>query len=147
MRLIDADKLEIKETVRIQLCGLKEYVALYSFTKEQIEEAPTVKAIPIEWILKYRFNNRGEITYYSIDAIDHMLSEWCEASNIDMWDMIDKWEKENEIDKDIPHELLSEREKRALQEAVNWVTSWRGPDAVVGISYTKEDWEEENEID
>ena len=53
MRLIDADKLELKETVRIQLCGLKEYVALYSYTKEQIEEAPTVKAIPIEWIEKY----------------------------------------------------------------------------------------------
>ena len=53
MRLIDTDKLELKETVRIQLCGLKEYVALYSYTKEQIEEAPTVKAIPIEWIEKY----------------------------------------------------------------------------------------------
>lgn len=49
--------------------------------------------------------------------------------------------------KDMPHELLSEREKRALQEAVTWVTSWLGDDAVVGISYTNEDWEEENEID
>ena len=57
-----------------------------------------VDAIPIEWILNYRFNNRGEITYYSIDAIDHMLSEWCEESNIDMWDMIDRWEKENETE-------------------------------------------------
>lgn len=55
-----------------------------------------VKAIPIEWILNYRKNNQGEITYYTIDAIDHMLCEWCKRNNIDMWDMIDSWEKENE---------------------------------------------------
>lgn len=53
-------------------------------------------AIPIEWILNYRKNNQGEITYYTIDAIDHMLSEWCKLSNVDIWDMINKWEKEND---------------------------------------------------
>lgn len=72
MRLIDADKLELKETVRIQLCGLKEYVALYSYTKDQIEEAPIVKAIPIEWINKWvvtKFVGAGRV-------IDSMLEDW-----------------------------------------------------------------------
>ena len=77
MRMIDADKLELKETVRIQLCGLKEYVALYSYTKEQIEEAPTVKAITVEWIDGYikRRANDAEI-YAEILFISDMVKEW-----------------------------------------------------------------------
>lgn len=69
---------------------LREYLR-----KKSVEENE-IKAIPIEWILNYRKNNQGEITYYTIDAIDHMLCEWCKRNNIDMWNMIDSWEKENE---------------------------------------------------
>lgn len=88
MRLIDADKLELKETVRIQLCGLKEYVALYSFTKDQIEEAPTINAIPIEWIRK-----QIEEENYRMLLIDHV--EWHSCLS---W-LLEKWEKENETDR------------------------------------------------
>lgn len=77
-RLIDADKLELKETVRIQLCGLKEYVALYSYTKEQIKEAPTVKAIPMGWISEYSRKPLSNADYWAIMR------------------MVTAWEKENE---------------------------------------------------
>lgn len=97
-----------------------------------IDNVPTVEAIPIEWIRKWNIRN------YPYTAL--LMSEIIPK-------MIEDWEKEKGIDKDMPHELLSEREKRALQETVDWVRSWLGDDAVVGISYTKEDWEEENEID
>lgn len=80
MRLIDTDKLELKETVRIQLCGLKEYVALYSYTKEQIEDAPTVKAIPMGWISEYSRKPLSNADYWAIMR------------------MVTAWEKENEID-------------------------------------------------
>lgn len=97
MRLIDADKLETTAVLGVQLqhADSRYY---YFYEEGTIDNAPTVKAIPIEWILNYRKNNQGEITYYTIDAIDHMLCEWCKRNNIDMWDMIDSWEKENEID-------------------------------------------------
>ena len=81
MRLIDADKLELKETVRIQLCGLKEYVALYSYTKDQIEEAPTVNAIPIEWIKKK-----------CRELYEHLYLD--ESLGLQM--LLRDWEKENE---------------------------------------------------
>lgn len=95
MRLIDADKLETSAVlgVKLQHADSNYY---YFYEEETITNAPTVKAIPIEWILNYRKNNQGEITYYTIDAIDHMLCEWCKRNNIDMWNMIDSWEKENE---------------------------------------------------
>lgn len=79
MRLIDTDKLELKETVRIQLCGLKEYFALYSYTKEQIEEAPTIEAIPIEWIKKWQANHTIEGT----------------TRNLVIFGLLHDWEKEN----------------------------------------------------
>ena len=91
-----------------------------------------VEAIPVEFIKSWAMKN-------------WVKSKKCEYDII-VSKLIDDWlEEENKIDKDMPHELLSEREKRALQEAVTWVTSWLGPDAVVGISYTEEDWEKENE--
>lgn len=79
MRMIDADKLELKETVRIQLCGLKEYVALYSYTKDQIEEAPTVKAIPMGWISEYSRKPLSNADYW---AIMRMVTAW-EKENAD----------------------------------------------------------------
>lgn len=91
MRLIDVEKLKIQEIYDEDL------KAHFVVEEDDLAERPEVKAIPIEWILNYRKNNQGEITYYTIDAIDHMLCEWCKRNNIDMWDMIDSWEKENEI--------------------------------------------------
>ena len=89
--------IEKQAAIKVASKECFELRGVFGRIEEGLNELPTVKAIPIEWILKYRRNNRGEITYYSIDAIDHMLSEWCERNNIDMWDMIDRWEKENEI--------------------------------------------------
>lgn len=87
MRLIDAKNVEELLTSLAMVPN----VIIEKWLNEH-----TVKAIPMEWILNYRKNNQGEITYYTIDAIDHMLCEWCKRNNIDMWDMIDSWEKENE---------------------------------------------------
>ena len=46
MRLIDADKLEVDEVVRIYLKGVQEHFALFSYPKCEIDKAPTVEAIP-----------------------------------------------------------------------------------------------------
>lgn len=98
MRLIDADKLikDIQELWDYKTVDDITATTVLKQTITDIENQPTVKAITVEWILNYRKNNQGEITYYTIDAIDHMLCEWCKRNNIDMWDMIDSWEKENE---------------------------------------------------
>lgn len=52
MRLIDADKLKLEQIARIQLGEMQEYFALYSYSKNQIEEAPAVEAIPIDWLMQ-----------------------------------------------------------------------------------------------
>lgn len=98
MRLIDADKFAIEEP-KLWDWSSVDGISSTSVLKQciwDVQCAPTVKAITIEWLLNYRKNNRGEITYYTIDAIDNMLCEWCKRNNIDMWNMIDRWEKENE---------------------------------------------------
>ena len=86
MRLIDKDL--VLKTAKDKEWGLWCEIANIKF-------APEVKAIPIEWVLNYRKNNRNQIAYYTEDALDYMLEAWCEENNIDMWGMIDNWEKEN----------------------------------------------------
>lgn len=73
MRLIDADKLPIwsfpiswEEGVGIEKCC------------KAVEEAPTVEAIPIEWI-------------------EHFAEKiWWEDERAVIEDMLERWEKENE---------------------------------------------------
>lgn len=47
MKLIDADKL------KVEVVHSGNIVCLPHFSLEQIDNAPTVKAIPIEWIKKH----------------------------------------------------------------------------------------------
>ena len=87
MRLIDADKLELKQTVRIHINGLEEYFACYSYHKADIEEATTVDAIPVEWVEKYM--NKFQLYGVCGDEyfiLHNMLCAW-------------EWEKENETDR------------------------------------------------
>lgn len=51
MRLIDADKIETTAVLRLKLqhANSRYY---YFYEEETIEKAPTVKAIPVEWIEK-----------------------------------------------------------------------------------------------
>lgn len=82
MRLIDADKLELKHFVQrvteqpISYEGTQPIYANYDIIAYDVDNAPTVKAIPIEWIKKHY----GWLT---------MASE-----------MIEDWEKENEHNKE-----------------------------------------------
>ena len=79
MRLIDADKLRINCVCVNGIC----------VDGRTIENAPTVKAIPIEWIKNkkvdfqnedYPFNYcRGFQDGYN-DCIDYLLSEWEEEN-------------------------------------------------------------------
>lgn len=86
MRLIDADKLELKHYVQggDVLLGYAGTIPLYRYVdviKEDINNAPTVEAIPIEWLRKY------------VDEHDEIVEEglyWIVEG------IIDDWEKENE---------------------------------------------------
>ena len=80
MRLIDADKI-IQKTYGVvieDMFHMHETVEVVSVI--DIEKAPTVKAIPIEWIKKYY----EDITMPYTDT------------RIQFEEMIRKWEKENE---------------------------------------------------
>lgn len=68
MRLIDADKL-------MESLDPKESVWVGLVLSELIDNAPTVKAIPVEWIKRY-MESVGKIGYVEV--------------------MIEDWEKENE---------------------------------------------------
>ena len=83
MRLIDADKLELKHYIQrvsdkvIRYNGTQPEYANYDILAHDIANAPTVKAITVEWISKY---SRTPI------------------SNADYWEimrMVTAWEQEN----------------------------------------------------
>lgn len=77
MRLIDVDKL--KEELKINGLGYQYYM---------LDNAPTVKAIPIEWIK----SKKTEITHEKYDYV-----RGCQEGYNDCIDMlIEDWEKEND---------------------------------------------------
>ena len=79
MRLIDADKLRIN-------CFCIDKICVDART---IENAPTVKAIPIEWINSYTTGLIFSDDYEdNADSIDYYIS--C------IKEMVRDWEKENE---------------------------------------------------
>ena len=85
MRLIDADKLQIKHFVQRgdQPIGYEGTQPLYDYTDliaYDVDNAPTVKAIPIEWINNWL--NTGRNAKYFIP----------------MMRMVEDWEKENDRD-------------------------------------------------
>ena len=80
MRLIDADKLPA--TCNVAIVNGKVEVNGW-IAANRINEAPTVEAIPVEWIKKYYTDITSPYT----------------DTRIQFEEMIRKWEKENEIDK------------------------------------------------
>lgn len=82
MRLIDADKLELKHYIQrvsdkvIRYNGTQPEYANYDILAHDIANAPTVKAIPIEWIEKYKRVRGWEVTVTTQNAIDNMLNAW-----------------------------------------------------------------------
>ena len=73
MRLIDADKL--KEELKVNGFGYQYYM---------LDNAPTVKAIPIEWIDGYIKRRANDVNIY--------------AEILFISDMVKEWEKENDKD-------------------------------------------------
>ena len=79
MRLIDADNLKPTKGMFIYQTEEADVIATEAYRWELIErEAPTVKAIPIEWINDWL--NKGRNAKYFIP----------------MMKMVEQWEKENE---------------------------------------------------
>lgn len=93
MRLIDADKLELKHFVQrvteqpISYEGTQPIYANYDIIAYDVDNAPTVKAIPVNWIKNWCVKNYP--TYPRI--ITEQLLKRTET-----WRMIEDWEKENE---------------------------------------------------
>ena len=85
MRLIDADKL-IQELEKNKTFESDEYTegvnTGISWCAEDVVDAPTVDAIPIEWIEEYRQNREDYADEYNAKAVLKRLLE--------------TWEKENE---------------------------------------------------
>lgn len=80
MRLIDADKLK-------RVYAQSPSAPLPSFvTGSEIDNAPTVKAIPVEWIKNYASHKASK------DLIDCYWHFWED----DVLKMVAEWEKENE---------------------------------------------------
>ena len=52
MRLIDADKLKYSATI-IQDTKYEEGNIIYWVGKSDIENAPTIEAIPVKWLIKH----------------------------------------------------------------------------------------------
>ena len=69
MKLVDVDKLPIKYEGHV--------VGVW---KNDLDNAPTVEAIPIEWIGKY---SRGELSYSDYWAIIRLVGDWKKENEID----------------------------------------------------------------
>ena len=72
MRLIDADKIQW-----VYKC----------ISKEEIDEQPTVEAIPIEWIERWT-----KQFWKEIKGVNHYMGDGYDS----VWDMLEAWEKEND---------------------------------------------------
>lgn len=108
MKLIDADKLELKHYVQggDVLLGYAGTIPLYHYVdviKEDINNAPTVEAIPIEWLhsimkkqLIFAMESEMDGTTTVQDGVIHCVSGAlaCQV----LANVIALWEKENEID-------------------------------------------------
>lgn len=73
MRLIDADKLETTAVLGVQLqhADSRYY---YFYEEDTIEKAPTVKAIPIEFIEAFKKEFRAVASVKAV--IEWLLEEW-----------------------------------------------------------------------
>ena len=90
MRLIDADKLELKHYIQrvsdkvIGYNGTQPEYGYYDILAHDIANAPTVKAIPKEWIEKFMNRFRlGMVKSDDYDLLHFMLTEWERENDID----------------------------------------------------------------
>lgn len=79
MRLIDADKLNLDICIAKSL-NKAESTYDYAYSEKMIEKAPTVEAIPVEWIEELSAKLKEE------DNFEKAMF---------LLDMIDVWEEEN----------------------------------------------------
>lgn len=98
-RLIDADKVRTELVYFTCPTGIDE--APYEFASDIIDKAPTVKAIPIEWLhrimekqLIFAMSSEMEGTTTAQDGVIHCVSGAlaCQV----LANVIELWEKENE---------------------------------------------------
>ena len=82
MRLIDVDKL--KEELKVNDLGYQYYM---------LDNAPTVDAIPIEWIKKYIEYNTKIIVDPKYEVTAHTVNYYIYPHQINT--MLEAWEKEN----------------------------------------------------
>lgn len=78
MRLIDADEFAIEEP-KLWDWSSVDGISSTAVLKQciwDVQCAPTVKAIPIEWIEKYKRVRGWEVTVTTQNAIDNMLNAW-----------------------------------------------------------------------
>ena len=89
MRLIDADNLKTTRGTFIYQTEDADVIATEAYRWELIErEAPTVKAIPVEWI-----KEKLEKEEYRTFLVDYI--EWRSCLH---W-LLEAWEEENETDR------------------------------------------------
>ena len=100
MRLIDADKLKTTAVLGVQLQHADSQY-YYFYEEETIDKAPTVKAIPIEWLhsimerqVIFAMNSEMEGTTTVQDGVIHCVSGAlaCQV----LANVIELWEKEND---------------------------------------------------
>lgn len=84
MRLIDVDKLELKHYVQrvsdkvIGYNGTQPKYANYDILAYDIANAPTVKAITIEWIEKQikKALSVDSVNLFYVGSLKHLIKEW-----------------------------------------------------------------------
>ena len=92
MRLIDADEIEFS----VARYPIGAYSAEYEFvSKYQIENEPTVKAIPIEWVRKYLTKRNNELEFDDLDYPDPLFV----GEIVGIETMLGEWENENGTDR------------------------------------------------
>jgi len=91
MRLIDADKLKRTEGMfQYQISDAFDRLSASAYRFEDVENAPTVEAIPVEWIEKWietDHNTKRRTPYYYKRLFRSRLKM-----------MLEDWKKENEND-------------------------------------------------
>lgn len=92
MRLIDADKLEVKHFVQrtekiIGYDGTQPRYELKDVLAYAIDDAPTIKAIPVEWIEEWQKRHEWKYqSYFTMrdgkpkHAIECMIEDWRKAN-------------------------------------------------------------------
>ena len=102
MRLIDADKLQRTEGIfTYRFTDDLDIMSCYAYRYEDIETAPTVEAITIDWINKKRWEIGQTICKercYPYNTTENEFTYLIDAQ-IALTRLLEDWKKENEIDR------------------------------------------------